>query len=113
MKGGENGDRAAVKAGSRHFKHEAVKVGQHCFRRRHTPARRQEGRNCGGGGVVQFPQKVMSITELVNECGMPRYTLECMAHAEGQKCAFRRPGGRKIYFDTEKLGKQLEKYAVR
>ena len=30
-----------------------------------------------------------------------------------EKCAFRRPGGRKIYFDTEKLGKQLEKYAVR
>lgn len=55
----------------------------------------------------------MSITELVNECGMPRYTLECMAHAEGQKCAFRRPGGRKIFFDTEKLGKQLEKYTVR
>ena len=55
----------------------------------------------------------MSITELVTECGLPRYTLECMAHAEGQKYAFRRPGGRKIYFDTEKLGKQLEKYAVR
>ena len=55
----------------------------------------------------------MSITELVMECGLPRYTLECIAHAEGQKCAFRRPGGRKIYFDTEKLGKQLERYTVR
>ncbi len=62
---------------------------------------------------MQFPRKVMSITELVNECGIPRYTLECMAHAEGQKYAFRRPGGRKIFFDTDKLGKQLEKYAVR
>lgn len=62
---------------------------------------------------MQFPKKVMSITELVNECGFQRYMLECMAHAEGQKYAFRRPGGKKIYFDTEKLGKQLEKHAVR
>ena len=62
---------------------------------------------------MQFPRKVMSITELVNECGMSRYDLECRAHAEGQKVAFRRPGGRKIFFDTEKLGKQLEKHEVR
>lgn len=62
---------------------------------------------------MQFPRKVMSITELVNECGISRYTLECMAHAEGQKYAFRRPGGRKIFFDTDKLGKQLEKCTVR
>lgn len=111
--GGENGDRAAVKTSIRPIKYKATKIRQHCFRQRNSIIRWQKGRNCEGGGVVQFPRKVMSITELVTECGLPRYTLECMAHAEGQKCAFRRPGGRKIYFDTEKLGKQLEKYAVR
>lgn len=114
--GGEKGDRTAVKAGNRHFKHKTIKVfkvRQHCVRQRHTPARQQEERCCKGGGVMQFPRKTMSITELVRECGLPRYTLECIAHAEGQKCAFRRPGGRKIYFDTEKLGKQLERYTVR
>lgn len=62
---------------------------------------------------MQFPRKMMTTKEIHEECGIPKSCLRQMAHVEGQKCAFRRPGGRKIYFDTEKLGKQLEKYAVR
>lgn len=62
---------------------------------------------------MQFPRKVMSAKEISDECGIPVIFLRQMAHVEGQKCAFRKPGGRKFFFDTDKLAKQLEKFAVR
>lgn len=62
---------------------------------------------------MQFPRKMMTVKELQEECGIPANYLRQMAHVEGQKCATRMPGGKKFYFDTEKLGKQMEKYAVR
>jgi hypothetical protein len=62
---------------------------------------------------MQFPRKVMTTREINEECGIPVSFLRQMAHVEGQKCAFRKPGGKKFYFDTEKLAKQMEKYVVR
>lgn len=62
---------------------------------------------------MQFPRKMMTTTELNKECGIPINFLRQMAHVEGQKCVLIKPGGRKFYFDTDKLGKQMEKYAVR
>lgn len=62
---------------------------------------------------MQFPRKIMSATELYEECGIPRSVSREMAHVEGQKCAFKKPGGRKFYFDTEKLARQMEKFAIR
>lgn len=62
---------------------------------------------------MQFPRKMMTTKELHEECDIPIRFLYEMAHAKGQKCAVKKPGGRKFYFDTEKLGKQMEKYAVR
>ena len=62
---------------------------------------------------MKFPRKLMSTSELNEECGIPKSYLRQMAHVPGQKCAFRKPGGRKFYFDTERLGRQMEKYAVR
>lgn len=62
---------------------------------------------------MQFPRKVMSVTEIEQECGIPAKFLRQMAHVQGQKCAFTKPGGRKFFFDTDKLAKQIEKYIVR
>ena len=62
---------------------------------------------------MQFPRKMMTTKELNEECGIPKGYLRQMAHVEGQKCVTRKPGGRKFYFDTDKLAKQMEKYAIR
>lgn len=62
---------------------------------------------------MTFPRKVMTTKELEEECGLDPRFIRDMAHVPGQKCAFKRPGGRKFYFDTERLGKQMEKFAVR
>ena len=62
---------------------------------------------------MQFPRKCMKTMELVNECGFKRSFLIRLAHVEGQKYATRIAGGRDIYWDTEKLSRALEKYAVR
>lgn len=66
-----------------------------------------------GGDQMQFPRKVMSGREIQNECGIPMIFLRQMAHVPGQKCAFTKPGGRKFFFDTDKLAKQMEKFIVR
>ena len=62
---------------------------------------------------MTFPRKIMSTREIHEECGLPEKYLRQMAHVPGQKCAFRKPGGRKFFFDTDKLARQMEKYAVR
>lgn len=62
---------------------------------------------------MQFPRKIMTTKELHEECGIPKSFLRQMAHVEGQKCVLKKPGGRKFYFDTDKLARQMEKYAVR
>ncbi len=62
---------------------------------------------------MQYPRKIMKTSELVRECGFSRKFLMQIAHMDGQKCAARLPGGRAIYWDTEKLGKQMEKMAAR
>ena len=62
---------------------------------------------------MQFPRKLMTTKELNEECGIPKSFLRQMAHIEGQRCVITRPGGRKFFFDTDKLAKQMEKYAVR
>ena len=62
---------------------------------------------------MQFSKKIMSVSEIKKECNIPESFLYQMAHLQGQKCAFKRPGGRKIFFDTDKLAKQMEKFAVR
>lgn len=55
----------------------------------------------------------MSVTEIHEECGISKSFLRDMAHVPGQKCAFQKPEGRKFWFDTEKLARQMEKFAVR
>lgn len=64
---------------------------------------------------MQFPKKVMSLTEVRDEIGIADYMLRCIAHTPGQKCAFRMSatGQGKIWFDTDKLAKELEKRSVR
>lgn len=62
---------------------------------------------------MKFPRKVMSASEIEKECGIPRRVLRNMAHVPGQKCAFQNPGGKKFWFDTEKLMRQMEKLSVR
>ncbi len=56
---------------------------------------------------------MMTTREIHEECGIPKSYLRQMAHVEGQKCVITKPGGKKFYFDTDKLAKQMEKYAVR
>lgn len=62
---------------------------------------------------MKFPRKMMTTAELHEECGISKSYLREMAHVQGQKCAYQKPGGRKFYFDTEKLAKMMEKYAAR
>lgn len=62
---------------------------------------------------MQFPRKMMTTRELNEECGIPKGCLRQMAHVEGQRCVVKKPGGRKFFFDTDRLAKQMEKYAVR
>ena len=61
---------------------------------------------------MQFPRKMMTTKELHEECHIPVSYLRNMAHVSGQKCVITKPGGRKFFFDTEKLARQMEKYAV-
>lgn len=64
---------------------------------------------------MQFPRKVMSLPEVRSEMGIPDDMLRCIAHTPGQKCAFRKSatGRGKIWFDTDKLAKELEKRMAR
>ncbi len=64
---------------------------------------------------MQFPRKVMSLPEVRGEMGIPDDMLRCIAHTPGQKCAFRKSatGQGKIWFDTDKLAKELEKRMAR
>lgn len=62
---------------------------------------------------MEFPRKSMKTMELVRECGFKRAYLIQLAHMEGQKYATRLPNGRDIYWDTDKLGRAMEKLAVR
>ncbi len=64
---------------------------------------------------MQFPRKVMSLTEIHREMGISTYLLRCIARTPGQKCAFRTSatGQGKIWFDTDKLTKELEKRMAR
>ena len=62
---------------------------------------------------MQFPRKMMTVSEIEQECGIPAKFLRQMAHVPGQKCAIRKPGGRKFFFDTDRLAKQMEKFTVR
>lgn len=62
---------------------------------------------------MKFSKPVMSAREINEECGISINFLRNMAHVPGQKCAFQKPGGRKFWYDTDKLAKQMEKYAVR
>lgn len=64
---------------------------------------------------MQFPRKIMSLPEVRNEMGIPDDMLRCIAHTPGQKCAFRKSatGQGKIWFDTDKLAKELEKRMAR
>lgn len=66
-----------------------------------------------GGNRIQFPRKFMTVKEIEQECGIPAKFLRQMAHVPGQKCTFRKPGGRKFYFDTDRLAKQMDKFIVR
>ncbi len=68
-----------------------------------------------GGENMQFPRKVMSLPEVHREMGISTYLLQCIAHTPGQKCAFRKSvtGKGKIWFDTDKLAKELDKRLVR
>lgn len=64
---------------------------------------------------MQFPRKVMSLPEVRDEMGIPDNMLRYIAHTPGQKCAFRKSatGQGKIWFDTDKLAKELEKRMAR
>lgn len=68
-----------------------------------------------GGERMQFPEKVMSLPDVHRRMGIPKSMLRDIAHEEDQKCAFRMSvsGKGKIWFDTEKLSKALEKRLVR
>lgn len=62
---------------------------------------------------MKYPRKIMKTMELVKECGFTYSYLMDLAHIEGQKYVTKRPGGRHFYWDTEKLERALEKFAVR
>lgn len=61
---------------------------------------------------MTFPKQRMTSGEL-KKMGFSEWELHCLAHVEGQTYARKLPGGRKIFWDTEKLGKALSKQAVR
>lgn len=60
---------------------------------------------------MAFPKKIMSTSELVAQ-GFKKDFLIQMAHRRNQKYAYRTPGGKKFYFDTEKLQQALDKMTV-
>ncbi len=57
----------------------------------------------------------MSLPEVRKEMGVPDDMLRHIAHTPGQKCAFRKSatGQGKIWFDTDRLAKELEKRMAR
>lgn len=59
-----------------------------------------------------FPKPIMTSSEL-KKMGFTHWQLHKLAHVEGQKYAFHAPGGNKIFWDTEKLGREIGKRAVR
>lgn len=66
-----------------------------------------------GGGGMQYPKKTMTTAELIRECGFTKWYLHQMAYVEGQTYATRLPGGRTIYWDTEKFERARQKIMVR
>ncbi|MBD5504119.1 MAG: hypothetical protein HDR09_20220 [Lachnospiraceae bacterium] len=62
---------------------------------------------------MQYPRKIMKTSELIKECGYTRAYLMQMAHIPDQRYAKRLPGGRDIYWDTEKFERAQEKLLVR
>ena len=64
---------------------------------------------------MQFPKKVMSLPDVHRRMGISYNMLYEIAHEENQKCAFRKSLSQKgkIWFDTDKLSKALEKRMVR
>lgn len=62
---------------------------------------------------MQYPRKIMKTSELIKECGYTREYLMRMAHIPGQRYAKKLPGGRNIYWDTEKFERAQEKLYVR
>ncbi len=62
---------------------------------------------------MQYPRQMMKTSELVKECGYKRSYLMQLAHRAGQNYAMKLPGGRDIYWDTEKLARAQEKFLVR
>lgn len=62
---------------------------------------------------MTFSKKVMRTTELIKECGFTRKFLMQLAHMEGQGYARRLPGGKSFYWDTEKLGRAIERLPSR
>lgn len=64
------------------------------------------------GDAMTYPKPIMTSSELM-ALGFTSWQLCILAHREGQTYARRLPGGKKIYWDTEKLEKALAKHAVR
>ena len=64
---------------------------------------------------MQFPERVMSLPDIHRKMGISKDMLRDIAHEQNQKCAFRKSvsGKGKIWFDTDKLSKALEKRIVR
>lgn len=61
---------------------------------------------------MTYPKAIMAITEL-EALGYSRYQLRNMVHIRGQDFAFRLPGGKKWYIDTEKFEKFRERKLIR
>ncbi|GFI47220.1 hypothetical protein IMSAGC019_02544 [Lachnospiraceae bacterium] len=62
---------------------------------------------------MQYSKKTMTTVELMRECSFSKWYLHQMAHVEGQTYATKLPGGRKIFWDTEKFERARQKMAVR
>jgi len=55
---------------------------------------------------MKYPRPVMSISELVNEVGLPREYVKAVCHSfVGDKVIWHRKGKGKIYIDTEAFEK--------
>lgn len=61
---------------------------------------------------MKFPKPVMTTSEL-GKMGFPTALLREIAREPGQTIAFRMKPNGNIYWDTEKLQKRNEKFAVR
>lgn len=60
---------------------------------------------------MQFAEKCMSLTDVNKKNGVPKPLLYSIANTPGQRCAFRMSatGKGKIWFDTDRLSKELDK----